>query len=623
MRIINLISSKSVQIDADVKSKEEMLDYAANLMYSAGFVSDKEIFKEALKKRENQSTTAIGEGIAIPHAKSPSVKKAGIGAVLLKNEINYGAEDSSGSRLFFIIAAPENGENTHLDALGKLSTLLMDEEFTKKLMSAKDKNEFIGIIKEAEKDETGITEEAGNGHFDIVAVTACPTGIAHTFMAAEGLEKAAKKMGISIKVEKNGASGIKDMLTTDDIARATAVIVAADRKVEMARFDGKPMVITKVSEGINSPEKLIEKALNKNTEIYRHNDSTSEGISGATQGGGIHSVYTDLMNGVSYMLPFVIGGGILIALAFLFDDYSLDPSNFGSNTPVAAFFKKAGDAAFGFMLPVLAGYIAMSIADKPALAAGFAGGYLAQNGGSGFLGALLAGFVAGYIMKGIKKALDKLPDSVAGIKSVLLYPLISIFLTAAIIQFILNPPVSALNAMLYNALNSMGSTSRVLLGIILAGMMAVDMGGPINKASYVFGTAAISEGRFDIMAAVMIGGMVPPLAIALCSTFFKSRFSSNERKSAAVNYIMGLSFITEGAIPFAASDPLRVIPACVIGSAVAGGLSMFFDCTLRAPHGGIFVIPVIGNWLGFLIALAAGSVVGMLMLALFKKPMEE
>ncbi|MCJ7856580.1 fructose-specific PTS transporter subunit EIIC [Lachnospiraceae bacterium NSJ-143] len=628
MKITELISPESVRIGVQVKNKKEMLSYLSELMFNAKIVTDRNKFEEALNKREEQSTTAVGDGIAVPHAKNGSVAKAGIGAVLLKNGIDYGAEDGDKSRLFFVIAAPDGGENIHLDALGRLSTMLMNEEFTKALMAAKNKDEFLKIIKSAEKDEetaknTAAENSESTDRYDIVAVTACPTGIAHTFMAAEGLENAAKKLGVKIKVEKNGASGVKDRLTKEDIEYASSVIVAADRKVEMARFDGKPMIMTKVSDGINNAEKLIEKAMDKNTEIYRHNDSVSEGLSGATQGKGLHSVYTDLMNGVSYMLPFVIGGGILIAIAFLLDDYSIDPANFGMNTPLAAFFKTVGGAAFGFMLPVLAGYIAMSIADRPALAAGFAGGYLAEQGGSGFLGALLAGFIAGYVLVGLKKALDKLPESLAGIKSVLLYPLLSILITAAVIQFILNPPVSALNAMLYRLLDNMGNSSRVLLGIVLAGMMAVDMGGPINKAAYVFGTASIAENRFDIMAAVMIGGMVPPIAIALCSTFFKSRFSSRERKSAAVNYVMGLSFITEGAIPFAAADPLRVIPSCAVGAAVAGGLSMFFNCTLRAPHGGIFVIPVIGNWIGFLISLAIGSVVGMLMLALLKKPMEE
>ena len=623
MKITDLIDLQSIRIDISVKDKNEMIYYLSELMFSAGKVSDREKFEEALKKREEQSTTAVGEKIAVPHAKDISVKKAAIGAVRLKNGIDFGSEDGEESRLFFVIAAPEGGENIHLDALGKLSSMLMNEDFINSLMNAKSKKEFLDIIgkneQEENEEETVITE----GKYDVVAVTACPTGIAHTFMAAEGLEKAAEKMGVSIKVEKNGASGIKDRLTEEDIKNASAVIVAADRKVEMARFDGKPMVKAKVSEGITNAEKLIEKAMNKNTEIYRYNDSMTKEEEAFSQKGGLHSIYTDLMNGVSYMLPFVIGGGILIALAFLFDDYSINPSNFGMNTPLAAFFKTAGGAAFSFMLPVLSGYIAMSISDKPALAAGFTGGFLAEQGGSGFLGALLAGFIAGYIMQWLKTVLDKLPESISGIKSVLLYPLLSIFLTAAIIEFLLNPPVSALNGMLYGFLNNMGDSSRVLLGIILAAMMAIDMGGPVNKAAYVFGTAAITQDRFDIMAAVMIGGMVPPIAIALCSTFFKNRFSAKERKSATVNYIMGLSFITEGAIPFAAADPIRVIPSCALGSAVAGGLSMFFNCTLRAPHGGIFVIPVIGNWLGFLISLLIGSVVGMIMLAVLKKPMEE
>ena len=511
----------------------------------------------------------------------------------------------------------------------------MDDKFREKLLNAKTCEEYLEIIDNAEREKFGeeekeaeavtvndTKEETSNKYYDILAVTACPTGIAHTFMAAESLMKKAEELGVSIKVETNGSGGAKNVLTKEEIENAKCILVTADKKVEMNRFDGKKVIVTKVADGIHKAEELIKRGMSGDAPIFHADSSVSENTEKANGSIG-HQIYMHLMNGVSHMLPFVIGGGILIALAFLFDDFTINPDNFGSNTPLASFLKSVGDGAFSFMLPVLAGFIAMSIADRPALAAGFVGGYLANKGGSGFLGALIAGFIAGYLMIGLKKVFDKLPHSLDGLKPVLLYPLFGILLIGAIITFIINPPVGALNTLLFNSLNAMGAGSKILLGAILGGMMAIDMGGPINKASYVFGTASIASGQYDIMAAVMIGGMVPPLAIALATTFFKNKFTEAERKSGPVNYIMGLSFITEGAIPFAASDPLRVIPACAIGSAVAGGLSMFFECTLRAPHGGIFVVPVIGNSVGYLIALLIGAITGMLLLALLKKEIDK
>ncbi|MGL5085297.1 MAG: PTS fructose transporter subunit IIABC, partial [Clostridium sp.] len=534
--------------------------------------------------------------------------------------VDFDSLDGQPTKLFFMIAAPDGENNVHLDVLARLSTILMDEEFKNLLLGAKSVDEFLALIdaKENDKINKDNNKESSNG-YKVLAVTACPTGIAHTFMAAESLENKAKEMGVTIKVETNGSGGAKNVLTKEDIANAECIIVAADKKVDMARFDGKKVIQTKVANGIHKAEELITKASNGEANVYHHIGSSDASAEDEEKESVGRTIYKHLMNGVSHMLPFVIGGGILIALAFLFDDYAIDPSNFGSNTPLAAFFKNVGDTAFGFMLPILAGYIAMSIADRPGLAVGFVGGALASAGGSGFLGALAAGFIAGYVVVGLKKLFDKLPASLEGIKPVLLYPVLGTLLIGLIIVFLVNPPASALNNGINNVLMSMGGTSKILLGAVLGGMMAIDMGGPFNKAAYVFGTASLASGQFDIMAAVMVGGMVPPLAIALCTTFFKSRFTEKERQSGLTNYIMGLSFITEGAIPFAAADPLRVIPAAVIGSATAGALSMFFGSALRAPHGGIFVLPVISNPLGYFIALVAGSVVGMLVLALLKK----
>lgn len=623
MKITELLKKESIMLNASVSSKDDAINTLVELMDKGGHLSSKEDYKKGILAREASGTTGIGDGIAIPHAKVSAVKNPGLASMTVPSGVDYEALDGEVSNLFFMIAAPAEGADLHIEVLQRLSMLLMDEDFRKNLMNSKTAEEYLDVIDKAERKKFSEeyaeeTPAKTNEFYDVLAVTACPTGIAHTFMAAENLMKKGEEMGISIKVETNGSGGAKNVLTKEEIEHAKCIIVAADKKVEMNRFDGKKVIVTKVADGIHKGEELLNRAMAEDAPIF-HADH-SEDDSSEKAGGSIgHQIYMHLMNGVSHMLPFVIGGGILIALAFLFDDFTIDPSNFGSNTPFAAFLKSVGDGAFSFMLPVLAGFIAMSIADRPALAVGFVGGHLANQGGSGFLGALIAGFIAGYLMLLLKKVFDKLPHSLDGLKPVLLYPLFGVFLIGAIIIFIINPPVGAINTMLFDTLNAMGSGSKVLLGVILGGMMAIDMGGPINKAAYVFGSASIASGQYDIMAAVMIGGMVPPLAIALATTFFKNKFTEAERKSGPVNYIMGLSFITEGAIPFAASDPLRVIPSCAIGAAVAGGLSMFFGCTLRAPHGGIFVVPVIGNSGGYLISLVVGSIVGMILLGILKK----
>ncbi|WWU65363.1 fructose-specific PTS transporter subunit EIIC [Clostridium baratii] len=623
MRIIDLLKEDGILLNANVNSKKEAIEVLVDLMDKEGYLNDKEEYKNEVLKREELSTTGIGDGIAIPHGKTKAVKCAGLSSMVVKDGVDFDSLDGNKANLFFMIAAPEEANNLHLEVLARLSTILMDEEFRNTLINAKDKKEFLKLIDDKEREKFEKEESNEKKGYRVLAVTACPTGIAHTYMAAESLEEKGKEMGVSIKVETNGSGGAKNVLTEEEIKNAECIIIAADKNVEMARFDGKRVIKTKVADGIHKAEELIKEATSGKAAIY-HAEEKARSIDEKVDDEGVgHKIYKHLMNGVSHMLPFVIGGGILIALAFLFDDYSINPSNFGSNTPFAAFLKNVGDTAFGFMLPVLAGYIAMSIGDRPALAVGFVGGMLANKGGSGFLGALLAGFIAGYLVVFLKKIFSKLPDSLEGLKPVLLYPLFGILLIGAIIIFIINPPVAAINTGLTNFLNSMGESSKIVLGVILGAMMAIDMGGPINKAAYVFGTASLASSQYDIMAAVMIGGMVPPLSIALCTTFFKNRFTKRERQSGLTNYIMGFSFITEGAIPFAASDPLRVIPACAIGSAVAGGLSMGLGCQLRAPHGGIFVVPVIEHPLGYLIAIAVGSVVGMILLAILKKPLKE
>jgi len=625
MKITELLSRESIQLEATPKSKNEAIDTLVDLMEKGGKLNDREGYKKGVLEREASGTTGIGEGIAIPHAKVEAVKYPGLSSMTVPEGVDYESLDGEPSKLFFMIAAPAEGGDVHIEVLQRLSMLLMNENFRNDLLNAKDVDTYLDIIDKAEREKFAEEYEdetpKNSGGYDVLAVTACPTGIAHTFMAAENLATKGKEKGISIKVETNGSGGAKNVLTAEEIKNAKCIIVAADKKVEMTRFNGKKVIVTKVADGIHKADELLDRAVAGDAPIFHAEGGAEE--QQTEKGKGLHTVYVDLMNGVSNMLPFVIGGGILIALAFLFDNYEINPANFGSNTPFAAFLKQVGDSAFAFMLPVLAGFIASSIGDRPALAVGFVGGYLAKEGGSGFLGALAAGFIAGYLILALKKAFDKLPQSLEGIKPVLLYPLCGILLIGAIIIFIINPIVGAINTALFNGLNSMGSSSKILLGVILAGMMSIDMGGPINKAAYVFGTASITEGNYEMMAAVMIGGMMPPLAIALATTFFKNKFTEAEKKSGVVNYIMGLSFITEGAIPFAASDPIHVIPSCAIGAAVAGGMSMFFNCTLIAPHGGLFVLPVIGNSVMYLIALIAGSLIGMVLLGILKKPVNQ
>ena len=649
MRIIDLIDKKSVKLNLSSKDKQSVVNELVELVNNSGNLNDKNGYKEAILAREELSTTAIGEGVAIPHAKNKSVNKACLAAGISKEGIDYEAFDDSLSHLFFMIAAPDGANDTHLEVLSRLSTILMDEGFRNDLINASSEDEFLNLINKKEKEKFPEEEEVKeeieieekSDLPTVLAVTACPTGIAHTFMAAENLSQKAAAKGVSIKVETNGSAGVKNRLTKEEIEHATCIIVAADKNVEMTRFNGKKVIITKVADGIHTADELIDKAVKGDAPIYHASQDNNEESSNEKEGLG-RQFYKHLMNGVSHMLPFVVGGGILIAIAFLLDDYSINPANFGMNTPVAAFFKTIGGQAFGFMLPVLAGYIAMSIADRPGLAVGFVGGILASAGytfgnlmnfseitpvSAGFLGALLAGFVGGYLVLLLKKIFSVLPDSLEGIKPVLLYPVFGILLIG-VIMLAVNPIMGAINTGLNNFLSSMSGTSKIVLGTILGAMMAIDMGGPFNKAAYVFGTAQLTVAnagpeQYGIMAAVMIGGMVPPLAIALATTFFKNRFSESERKSGVVNYVMGLSFITEGAIPFAAADPLHVLPACIVGSGVAGALSMAFNCGLRAPHGGIFVLPTITNPLMYLVALLIGSIIGALLLGILKKPLDE
>lgn len=638
MRITDLLKEEAIFLHAAPKSKEEAIDTLIGLQEKAGNLSDKTEYKKGILAREEQGSTAIGEGIAIPHAKNAGVKQPGLAAMTVPKGVDYDALDGQPSNLFFMIAAPEKGGDVHLEVLSRLSMILMDEQFRKDLLAAKNKSAFLNIIDEKETEKFGeeVKENPQAEGYRILAVTACPTGIAHTFMAAEALEAKGAEMGYPLKAETNGSGGAKNVLTREEIEKADGIIIAADKNVEMARFDGKRVLKVKVSDGIHKPEQLIQKIVDGHVPIYHHHGNSQEADGGGGEKEGFaHQFYKHLMNGVSHMLPFVIGGGILIAIAFLLDDYSIDPGNFGKNTPVAAWFKSIGEFAFNFMLPILAGYIAYSIADRPGLAVGFVGGYIATLGStfaspegtipSGFLGAMFAGFAGGYFVLGLEKLCEKLPEALEGMKPVLIYPLIGV-LGIGLIMCAVDPVFSWLNTAIYDGLNSLSGTSIVALGMLLGGMMSVDMGGPVNKAAYVFGTAMLSEQSevgFMIMAAVMVGGMVPPLAIALATTFFKDRFTESERKSGPVNYIMGLCFISEGAIPYAAADPLRVIPSCVVGSAVAGGLSAVFGCTLRAPHGGVFVVPVIGNWLLFLGALLIGAFVGMVLLALLKKKVTE
>ena len=632
MRIIDLLNKKSINLNLKSSDKTSVINELVDLVDASGNLNNKNEYKQEILAREAKSTTGIGEGIAIPHAKTKAVKKACLASGVSKTGIDYDSLDGAPSNLFFMIAAPDGANDTHLEVLSRLSTILMDEEFRNNLINTTSIDEFISLIdkKESEKfpEETKeVVEEvvADSKYPTVLAVTACPTGIAHTFMAAESLAKTAEKKGISIKVETNGSSGAKNVLTKEEIENATCIIVAADKNVEMARFNGKKVIITKVANGIHKADELIEKASKGDAPIYNHSgDSVSSSEDNEDESFG-RKIYKHLMNGVSNMLPFVVAGGILIAVAFLIDTMlgQVGGTNFGSNTPIAAFLKSIGDLAFSFMLPVLAGYIAYSIADRPAMVVGFVAGVIAKDGGSGFLGALIGGFLAGYVVVLLKKLFNKLPQSLDGIKPVLLFPLFGTLLIGILMTFIILPPTVAINNAMVNFLASLGGTSKVLLGLILGAMMAIDMGGPINKAAYVFGVASLDAGQYEIMAAVMAGGMVPPLAIAFCTTFFKNRFTKEERESGKVNYVMGLSFITEGAIPFAAADPLRVIPACAVGSAVAGALSMLFNASLRAPHGGIFVVPVVTNPIMYLVAIVVGSLIGMTLLAILKKPLDK
>ena len=631
MKITDLLSKESVLLNIDVKDKDACLVKLVDLMDASGKISDKKLYLDAVQEREKEGTTGVGNGIAIPHGRCSGVKEPGLAAMTINGGVEYNALDSKPVDLAFLIAAPEGSGSMHLEILSKLATMLMDENFVADLKKAKTVEEFLKVIDDAEekKDEKVVEESVGlesnMGHF-ILAVTACPTGIAHTYMAAEAIEKAAKAKGYKVKVETRGSGGAKNILTDEEINKADGIIVAADTNVPMDRFDGKKVIECQVSKGINKPNELIDEIVSGNVAIYKSNSKKANNEAKDSTG---HSIYKHLMNSVSHMLPFVVGGGILIALAFLVDGMSYDinsltdaqRANFGTLTPLANFLKgQVGGVAFGFMLPVLAGFIAMSIADRPGLAVGILGGSIAADGTSGFLGALAAGFIAGYLVNLLKKVSDKvIPESLDGIKPVLIYPLFGMLLTGAIMVFAIEPVVGAINMGLNNALASLSGVNVILLGAIVAGMMAIDMGGPFNKASYVFGVASIASGNYNIMAAVMIGGMVPPCAIALATLLFKKKFTESERKSGPTNFIMGLAFITEGAIPFAAADPLHVIPSCAVGSALAGALSMAFNCTLMAPHGGIFVFPVVGNTLMYLVALVVGTIVGAALLGLLKK----
>ncbi len=634
MRITDLLDKRSISLTAAPKSKEEALNEAIALMAESGKINDTEGYRRQVFAREEESTTGVGEGIAIPHGKCAAVNRPGLAAMVIKDGVDFESLDGEPVTLLFLIAAPDTKDNVHLDVLSKLSMMLMDEEFTKNLRNASTAEEFLEIIDKADEEKKSVDErlsdinKADDSKVKILAVTSCPTGIAHTYMAAEGLEKAAKAKNCYIKVETRGSGGAKNVLTDKDIEEADFIIIAADAKVPMERFDGKKLIERQVSDGINKADELIDLAIKGEAPVYKSGVRSDDEVEKTTTKKGIgHKIYTQLMNGVSHMLPFVVGGGILIALSFLIDGFAVDinslsaaeRSSFGSITDAARLFNEIGNVAFKFMLPVLAGFIAMAIGDRPALAVGFVGGMMAANGTSGFLGALVAGFAAGYIVLLLVKLCSKLPDALEKIAPVLIYPVVGILVMGLLMKFAVEPVMGYINTAMNNGLNSMGSGSRIVLGLLLGGMMAIDMGGPFNKAAYVFGTASIASGNYDIMASVMIGGMVPPCAIALATIIFKNKFSKQERQSGPTNLIMGLAFITEGAIPYAAADPFRVIPACVVGSGVAGALSMAFKCTLMAPHGGIFVVPVMGNKFMYLLALVIGTAVSTVLLGILKK----
>lgn len=636
MRITDLLDKRSISLNGAPKNKQEALDQAIALMKDSDKINDQEAYRRQVYKREEEGTTGIGMGIAIPHGKCNAVDRPGLAAMVIKDGVDFDSLDGAPVDLLFLIAAPDTEDNIHLEVLSKLSMMLMDDNFTQSLKNASSVDEFMDIINKADEARPDLNEQFGGSEPEqaedkqvkILAVTGCPTGIAHTYMAAEGIEKAAKAKGCFVKVETRGSGGAKNVLTAKEIGEADGIIVAADTQVPMDRFNGKKVIVCQVSDGISKADQLVDRVISGDVPVFKSDNAAAQTASQGKQSGGIgHQIYTQLMNGVSHMLPFVVGGGILIAIAFLIDGFCVDMNalaeaeraNFGTITPVAALFKNIGGVAFGFMLPVLAGFIAMAIGDRPALAVGFVGGMMAANGSSGFLGALVAGFAAGYIIKGLIKVCEKLPDALEKIAPVLLYPLFGILLMGLLMTFIVEPVMGAVNGAMNNGLMSMSGSSKIVLGLILGGMMAIDMGGPFNKAAYVFGTAAIAAGNYDIMAAVMIGGMVPPCGIALATLLFKNKFTKAERESGPTNFIMGLAFITEGAIPFAAADPLHVLPSCVAGSAVAGALSMAFGCTLMAPHGGIFVFPVVGNALMYIVALVVGTIVSAALLGVLKK----
>ena len=636
MRITDLLDKRSISLDGAPKNKQEALDMAIDLMKGSDKINDQEAYRKQVYKREEEGTTGIGMGIAIPHGKCNAVDRPGLAAMVIKDGVDFDSLDGEPVHLLFLIAAPDTEDNIHLEVLSKLSMMLMDDNFTQSLKNASSVDEFMEIINKADEERPDLSEQFGGSEeapaeekqVKILAVTGCPTGIAHTYMAAEGIEKAAKARGCFVKVETRGSGGAKNVLTAQEIADADGIIVAADTQVPMDRFNGRKVIVCQVSDGISKADELVDRMIRGDVPVYHSEHAAEQQASSGKASGGIgHQIYTQLMNGVSHMLPFVVGGGILIALAFLIDGLCVDMNalapadraNFGTITPVAAMLKNIGGIAFGFMLPVLAGFIAMAIGDRPALAVGFVGGMMAANGNSGFLGALVSGFAAGYIIKGLICICEKLPEALEKIAPVLLYPLFGILIIGLLMNFVIEPVMGAINGAMNSGLMSMSGSSKIILGMILGGMMAIDMGGPFNKAAYVFGTAAIAAGNYDIMAAVMIGGMVPPCAIALATLLFKDKFTKEERNAGPTNFIMGLAFITEGAIPFAAADPIHVLPACIIGSAAAGALSMAFQCTLMAPHGGIFVFPVVGNPLMYLLALVVGTVVSAILLGVLKK----
>ena len=636
MRITDLLDKRSISLDGAPKNKKEALDMAIDLMKGSDKINDQEAYRKQVYKREEEGTTGIGMGIAIPHGKCNAVDRPGLAAMVIKDGVDFDSLDGEPVHLLFLIAAPDTEDNIHLEVLSKLSMMLMDDNFTQSLKNASSVDEFMEIINKADEERPDLSEQFGGSEeapaeekqAKILAVTGCPTGIAHTYMAAEGIEKAAKARGCFVKVETRGSGGAKNVLTAQEIADADGIIVAADTQVPMDRFNGRKVIVCQVSDGISKADELVDRVIRGDVPVYHSEHAAEQQASSGKASGGIgHQIYTQLMNGVSHMLPFVVGGGILIALAFLIDGLCVDMNalapadraNFGTITPVAAMLKNIGGIAFGFMLPVLAGFIAMAIGDRPALAVGFVGGMMAANGNSGFLGALVAGFAAGYIIKGLICICEKLPEALEKIAPVLLYPLFGILIIGLLMNFVIEPVMGAINGAMNSGLMSMSGSSKIILGMILGGMMAIDMGGPFNKAAYVFGTAAIAAGNYDIMAAVMIGGMVPPCAIALATLLFKDKFTKEERNAGPTNFIMGLAFITEGAIPFAAADPIHVLPACIIGSAAAGALSMAFQCTLMAPHGGIFVFPVVGNPLMYLLALVVGTIVSAILLGVLKK----